>query len=82
LLKEDLDRGEIFATQPRAELDARLTELFRNTRTAFEEGGANTLFLAFGFLKWKARDASYESFAPLLLIPVALERKSVVEGFK
>jgi hypothetical protein len=80
--RESLDRGEIFTTQPKAELDARLTELFRNTRTAFEEGGANTLFLAFGFLKWKARDASHESFAPLLLIPVALERKSVVEGFK
>jgi hypothetical protein len=81
-LKEGLDRGEIFTTQPKAELDARLTELFRNTRTAFEEGGANTLFLAFGFLKWKAHDTSCEAFAPLLLVPVALERKSVVEGFK
>jgi hypothetical protein len=81
-LRESLDRGEIFATQPKAELDARLTELFRNTRTAFEEGGANTLFLALGFLKWKAADAAAESLAPLLLIPVALERKSVVEGFK
>jgi very-short-patch-repair endonuclease len=81
-LRESLDRGEIFTTQPKAELDARLTELFRNTRTAFEEGGANTLFLALGFLKWKAADASAASLAPLLLIPVALERKSVVEGFK
>jgi very-short-patch-repair endonuclease len=82
LLREALARGEILTTQPKAELDARLTELFRNTRTAFEEGGANTLFLAFGFLKWKAVDASQEALAPLLLIPVALERKSVVEGFK
>jgi hypothetical protein len=80
--REALDRGEIFTAQPKAELDARLTELFRNTRTAFEEGGAITLFLAFGFLKWKAVDSSQESLAPLLLIPVALERKSVVEGFK
>src|SRR5262249_16460109 len=42
----------------------------------------NMLFLALGFLKWKAVHASAESLAPLLLIPVALERKSVVEGFK
>jgi hypothetical protein len=38
------------------ELDGRLTELFRVTRTAFEEGGSNVLFLILGFLKWTQKE--------------------------
>jgi hypothetical protein len=62
------------------ELNVRLTELFRTVRTSFEEGGANTLLLALGFLKWQQTDGTPDCLAPVLLIPVAL-RKSVMEGF-
>src|SRR5690606_8709439 len=51
--------------------------------TALQEGGANTLYLAVGFLLWK-RDAKDEQRfrAPLILLPVTLERKSVRSGIK
>ena len=46
-------------------------------RNDFAEGGANTLFLAVGFLRWKKKADDERSYrAPLLLVPVKLERRS------
>ncbi|CAJ0727686.1 hypothetical protein R77592_01408 [Ralstonia mannitolilytica] len=48
-----------------------------------EEGGANTLFLAFGMLQWQeSKDAESSHLAPILLIPVTLSRQSVRSGFR
>lgn len=77
-----LARGELHTHVPEKELDARLTELFRLTRTAFEEGGANILHLALGFLTWTDGERAPAARAPILLIPVALERTSVRAGFR
>ncbi|MEG1456868.1 MAG: DUF4011 domain-containing protein, partial [Comamonas sp.] len=53
-----------------------------DARTFVEEQGVNILFLALGQLKWKDRNApDKERFAPLILLPVALERKSAAERF-
>ncbi|MBW0000904.1 MAG: DUF3320 domain-containing protein [Verrucomicrobia bacterium] len=76
------ERGELFADTGSDDLENRLTELYRKTRTAFEEGGANVLYLAFGFLRWCETKGSRECRAPILLVPVALERKSVLDGFR
>jgi very-short-patch-repair endonuclease len=44
-------------------------------RTAIEESGANMLYLTFGFLEWYESDDSDEPrFAPLLSVPVVLDR--------
>src|SRR5690625_1932981 len=46
-----------------------------------EESGSNTLFLALGFLEWK-RDGEERSYrAPILLVPVKLDRKSMSHYF-
>jgi len=68
---------------PEAQLDGMLTEMFRAAETGREEGGVNTLFLAFGLLQWR-EDKSAESshLAPILLIPVTLSRQSVRSGFR
>jgi hypothetical protein len=75
-LQKCLERGEIYTLVADPELNIRLTELFRTVRTSFEEGGANTLFLALGFLKWQQKDGPRDCLAPVLLIPVSLRRKS------
>lgn len=79
---EALGRNEVLVGLKGEELDARLTELYRTARAAMQEGGANTLFLALGFLSWTrdAKDAKRHR-APLILIPVTLQRKSVRSGF-
>jgi very-short-patch-repair endonuclease len=60
----------------------RLTELYRAARNALDENGTNTLFAAVGILEWRETEHSDRVFrAPLLLVPVELKRKSVLEGF-
>ena len=44
--------------------------LIRKSRATEEETGAKTLYLAFGFLKWKYGGESEGKFAPLALLPV------------
>ncbi len=78
-----LNRNDLLATEPAESLSANLVELYRAARAALQEGGANILYLAFGFLEWK-RDAkeSRSHRAPLILVPVELSRRSAVSGFK
>ena len=62
-----------------SETDLRdaLKGLYRTSRTALEENGANSLFLVFGMLKWYETEKSVRPrYAPLLLVPVDLIRRS------
>ncbi|MBA1146676.1 DUF3320 domain-containing protein [Ectothiorhodospiraceae bacterium WFHF3C12] len=79
-----LRRNEVIVDLPPDELDRRLVELYRAARAALQEGGANTLFLAFGFLVWTKGDGKSDRRyrAPLILVPVQLERRSVRSGMK
>lgn len=77
-----LNRREVFIELGKDELEARMVDLYRNARTTLQEGGANTLFLALGFLTWNRADKEdVKHRAPLILIPVALNRRSVRSGF-
>jgi very-short-patch-repair endonuclease len=78
-----LGRGEIVVDSTSEALEGRLLEVFRTAATGLEEGGANTLYLAFGFLQWQeSADAEATHLAPILLIPVTLSRQSVRSGFR
>ncbi|KQP49025.1 DUF3320 domain-containing protein [Methylobacterium sp. Leaf108] len=77
-----LARREIHTTSTEAELDRRLLDLYRLARNGFEEGGANILFLAIGFLSWTRKEGEAVYRAPLLLVPVSLKRSSVRAGFR
>ncbi|ENA27476.1 hypothetical protein HMPREF1487_09132 [Pseudomonas sp. HPB0071] len=79
---DGLKRKEVFIGLPGPEMDARLTELYRGARSAMQEGGANTLFLAIGFLSWTPEERAGKKYrAPLVLVPVRLERRSARSGF-
>lgn len=68
---------------PEKSLDARLGKLFQQHRLEIEETGANPLHLAVGFLRWKdERDTSPGRIAPLVLLPVGLERERARGGGK
>jgi hypothetical protein len=81
-LLEAMDREELHANLPESDLERRLTDLFRSARLAFEEGGANVLYLCLGFLKWSPKEGAGPYRAPLILVPVSLQRKSVRSGFR
>lgn len=59
------------------DLEARLTKILRTARTAIEESGVNILYLAFGFLEWRENGGGEPNLAPLVLLPVKLERGSI-----
>jgi very-short-patch-repair endonuclease len=76
-----LERNEVVSSLEKEKLDAALVELYRKARSDMDEGGANTLFLALGFLRWKKSPADPRTYrAPLILLPVKLERKSALSG--
>jgi very-short-patch-repair endonuclease len=57
------------------ELEDILRTIGSSARLAIEETGTNMLYLVFGFLEWYEADESAEAHhAPLLLLPVSLER--------
>lgn len=61
----------------------RLLSLYYDARTYEEEQGVNILYLALGFLRWfDVSTSETERFAPLVLIPVVLERQGAGERFK
>ena len=79
---EALKRDELPSTLEARSLEARLIELHRQVRNDLAEGGANTLFLAVGFLRWKKKADDERSYrAPLLLVPVKIERRSASSRF-
>jgi very-short-patch-repair endonuclease len=60
-----------------------LLELYLDANTLEEEQGVNVLFLAIGALKWMdPSNAENVRYAPLLLIPVQLDRGNAGERFK
>jgi len=64
-------------------LQKRLLELYFDARTLEEEQGVNILYLTLGTLKWiDPGNAANVRFAPLILVPVSLERGNAGEKFK
>jgi very-short-patch-repair endonuclease len=68
---------------PSAQLQKRLLNTYHIARTFVEEQGISVLYLALGMLNWFEADSSDEPRkAPLILIPVELERTSVESRFR
>lgn len=64
-------------------LQKRLLTLFFDARTLEEEQGVNVLYLALGTLKWTdPNNAANVRHAPLILVPVALDRATAGDRFK
>jgi very-short-patch-repair endonuclease len=83
LLSAGLRSHRLYAdASTEAELKGLLTAIYRDARSSLEESGANTLYMALGFLKWyESETASVARYAPIVLVPLSMERKSVAEGF-
>ena len=64
-------------------LETRLLNTYYTARTSLEETGVNILYLALGRLSWHEAESSAEArHAPLMLVPVVLERGTGAERFK
>ena len=82
--REDYQRDDRLRVQlPPTDLVRRLRDIMQDARTAREETGVPTLYLALGALIWRdPATPETERRAPLALLPVALEREGVSQNFK
>ncbi|WP_419191538.1 DUF3320 domain-containing protein [Engelhardtia mirabilis] len=82
-LAEELAAGRLRVPLGADELEKRLREVHRGARLALEESGAGTLYLALGFLEWRDAAAPERLLrAPLLLLPMELERLPLGRGWR
>ena len=81
--RDAFERGQIAVPLTGQDMNNRFLTLFRRAKSDIQEGGTNTLFLAAGFLRWKKTEGDTRTYrAPLLLIPVKLERRSAQSNFR
>ncbi|MDC8449151.1 MAG: DUF4011 domain-containing protein [Nitrospira sp.] len=82
VVKQAMGQKELLAAVESKKLDAQLYEIYSTARLGLEEGGANTLYLALGFLRWAEDERAEKThLAPILLVPVMLTRQSVRTGY-
>ncbi|MDP8260254.1 MAG: DUF4011 domain-containing protein [Candidatus Gygaella obscura] len=63
-------------------LTRKLNSLLSKHKTWTQETGINVLRAAFGFLEWCDVAGSKSSLAPLVLLPVEIDKKTTQEGFE
>ena len=82
LVKNELKQRRLRAYLTDEALRRSLTYLYRSSRLSLEENGANTLYLALGLLKWlETPNSARPRFAPILLLPIEIVRKSAAKGY-
>jgi very-short-patch-repair endonuclease len=83
LLQAGLQARRLHADLDGEGLGRQMIELYRAARLGLEEGGASALYLALGFLAWyETPQSQQQRRAPILLLPLEIQRKSVHEGFR
>lgn len=64
-------------------LQTKILNTYYFAKTSIEEQGVNILYLALGMLNWYEKGNTEElRLAPLILVPVVLERSSATERFR
>jgi len=74
LISIELTSRTVRACSTEGELNEAVSALIRKGRATSEEVGANTLYLALGFLRWKKNDEKEFKYAPIALLPVNVKK--------
>ncbi len=76
IAESEFKSGRIRTYLSDAELEKVLKKIHRQAKVSIEENGANTLYLALGFIRWYETEKSEKPrIAPIILIPVDIVRK-------
>lgn len=82
LVRQELSQKRLRSYQTDLELNNSVVNLYRTSRLALEENGANVLYIAIGILKWyETPQSERPRYAPLILFPVEIVRKSALKGY-
>lgn len=82
LIKSEFQNKRLRSFLSEGGLSRAIVNVYRSSKTSLEENGANTLYLALGFLRWYETTASQKPrYAPLILLPIEIIRKSALKGY-
>jgi hypothetical protein len=82
LVRQELTQKRLRSYLTEIELASSVVNLYRTSRVALEENGANVLYVALGMLKWyETPQSERPRYAPLILFPVEIVRKSAQKGY-
>lgn len=82
IIQAEFQNKRLRSVLTEAELTKAVKELYRAAKTALEENGANTLYLALGMLRWfESKRSTKARYAPMILIPIEMVRKSATQGY-
>lgn len=83
IIESDIKKLILHTPYTDKETNKRLLNLYRKQRLSNEETGTSTLYLAIGLFKWNETIDSERFFnSPILLVPVEIQRKSIIDGFR
>lgn len=76
IAQSEFEKNRLRSFLKETDLEKVMKKLHRQAKVSLEENGANTLYLALGFLKWYETDKSEQvRYAPLVLVPVDIVKK-------
>ena len=75
LIDLEMKSAKMRCFAPSDGLEEVAASLIRKAQLCEEEAGANTLYLALGFLKWRVCDDKEDKYAPIVLLPARLRRQ-------
>lgn len=82
-LQEAYNDTRLQTDESEQKLQVKILNTYYAARTSLEEQGVNTLFLSLGMLSWYEKGNNDDArMAPLILVPVNLERSSASERFR
>ncbi|MDR1764124.1 MAG: DUF3320 domain-containing protein [Dysgonamonadaceae bacterium] len=82
LVRSEISQKRLRSYLSEDDLARSLNHLYRSSRLSMEENGANTLYITLGLMKWFETPSSERPrYAPLLLFPVEIIRKSAAKGY-
>lgn len=80
--RQDYKNHRVYTYYTDKELEKNITAIYRDARSSQQENGVSSLYLAVGLLRWYAKSTSESpSYAPLVLVPIEIIRKSANQGF-
>ncbi|MBR5479103.1 MAG: DUF3320 domain-containing protein, partial [Clostridia bacterium] len=82
IVQAEFENRRLRSILTEGELNKSIKGLYRASKAALEENGANTLYLALGVLRWyESRRSTRARYAPILLLPIEIVRKSAAQGY-
>ena len=82
IIKSEFNNHRLRSVFTETELGNAIKEIYRASKLAMEENGANTLYIALGLLRWYENPKSTKArYAPILLLPIEMVRKSASKGY-